>query len=149
MEEEKLFARIRKSSKYYGQNAIAKRQGNYPFPVKMRKRIPDEYVLVGGPGYEYRLSDVDLFALRNDELVCISEPEGPLMVQLKAIVKKSSPFFADNDAAAVDPYFGLPFPVSIDPQARHGLVVVGGPRPYSLEDVGLFVGDVKVSLNVD
>lgn len=149
MQEEKIYARIRKSSKYYWQKRKAVEQGEYPFRVTILENYGDEYVVKGGIGGQYRLSDVDLFVVRDDDFVCISEPEGPMMVQLKAIVQKSSPYFSDNQFAAENPSYGIPFPVCIDPDAEGRFVVVGGPRPYRLEDVALFVQNVKVSLNVN
>lgn len=149
MEKEQVFARLRKSSKYYYQKRFAKDRGEYPFRVTLRENYGDEYVVKGGPGGQYRLSDVDLFVVRDDDFVCISEPEGPMLVQLKAIVQKSSHYFSDNQLAAENPSYGIPFPVYIDPDAEGRFVVVGGPRPYRLEDVALFVQNVKVSLNVD
>lgn len=149
MQEEQIYARIRRSSKYYYQKRFAKDRGEYPFRVRLRENYGDEYVVAGGPGGEYRLCDVDLFVIRDDDFVCISEPEGPMLVQLKAIVQKSSRFFFDNQLAAENPSYGIPFPVCIDPDAEGRYVVVGGPRPYRLEDVALFVQNVPVSLNVD
>lgn len=149
MKEEQVFARLRKSSKYYYQKRFAKDRGEYPFRVTLRENYGDEYVVKGGPGGQYRLCDVDLFVIRDDDMVCISEPERPMMVQLKAIIQKNSPYFADNQFAAESPSYGIPFPVCIDPEAEDGFVVIGGPRPYRLEDVALFVQNVKVSLNVN
>lgn len=149
MQEEQIYARIRKSSKYYWQKRKAVERGEYPFRVTILENYGDEYVVKGGPGGQYRLCDVDLFAVRDGDLVCISEPEGPMMVQLKAIVQESSRYFSDNQLVAENPSYGIPFPVCIDPEADDGYVVVGGPRPYRLEDVALFVQNVKVSLNVN
>lgn len=53
---QKLMARIRKSSKYFGQGDEA-----VLFPVAITS--PKEYGVVGGPGGQYRLSDVDLFVV--------------------------------------------------------------------------------------
>ncbi len=53
---QKLLARIRPSSKYYG-------QGNEDalFPVVVT--YPTDYGIVGGPGGQYRHCDVDLFVV--------------------------------------------------------------------------------------
>ena len=56
---QRLLARIRASSKYFGQGA----EGSL-FPVAVQK---DEYAIVGGPGGKYRLVDVDLFAVFSDD----------------------------------------------------------------------------------
>jgi len=53
---QKLLARIRPSSKYYGQS-----QEGALFAVCIGPGT--EYTVVGGPGGQYRLSDVDLFAV--------------------------------------------------------------------------------------
>lgn len=53
---QKLLARIRPSSKYYGQSD----EGRL-FPVAITSS--KEYGVVGGPGGQYRLNDVDLFAV--------------------------------------------------------------------------------------
>lgn len=56
-----LYAEIKKTSKYYGQGTKGEK-----FPVFV---IPDPrgfdagYVVQGGPGGQYRLADVDLFAV--------------------------------------------------------------------------------------
>lgn len=52
---QKLFARIRPSSKYYGQGGE-----DFLFPVVITSS--PEYRVSGGPGGQYRLKDVDLFA---------------------------------------------------------------------------------------
>ena len=57
---QQLYAKIKRSSKYYYQNDMARREGNFPFPVTI-KAISDEYKVSGGPGGTYRLSDVNLF----------------------------------------------------------------------------------------
>lgn len=53
---QKLLARIRPSSKYYDQG-----DEGLLFPVAITS--PKEYGVVGGPGGQYRLSDVDLFVV--------------------------------------------------------------------------------------
>lgn len=55
MSKTQLYARIKKSSKYYGQT---------PDGLKFEVFIlhGGEYVVQGGPGGQYRLSDVNLFA---------------------------------------------------------------------------------------
>lgn len=53
---QKLLARIRPSSKYYGQGD----EGDM-FAVCIGSS--GDYVVLGGPGGQYRLSDVDLFAV--------------------------------------------------------------------------------------
>jgi hypothetical protein len=58
---QKLFARIRPSSKYYGQGGEVWGDGeDFLFPVVITSS--PEYRVSGGPGGQYRLKDVDLFA---------------------------------------------------------------------------------------
>ena len=54
---QRLLARIRPSSKYFGQGDEGK-----VFPVAVAPD-PVGYTVVGGPGGRYRLADVDLFAV--------------------------------------------------------------------------------------
>lgn len=56
---QRLLARIRPTSKYYGQG-----QEGTLFPVCIGPA--GEYCVVGGPGGQYRLKDVDLFAVFDD-----------------------------------------------------------------------------------
>lgn len=73
---QRLYAKIRKSSKYYDQNDLAKadpeRWGGFPFPVYIEVGDPDGYVVQGGPGGQYRLSDVDLYVAENGRAMKIS-----------------------------------------------------------------------------
>ncbi|MDF2461786.1 MAG: conserved hypothetical bacteriophage protein [Ramlibacter sp.] len=64
-----LAARIKKSSKYYGQGA-AERPADDGFPVFI-KSDPMGYVVQGGPGGQYRLADVELWALRGTQWILI------------------------------------------------------------------------------
>lgn len=57
---QRLMARIRPSSKYFGQGA----EGGL-FPVCIGPA--GEYRVLGGPGGQYRLADVDLFAIFEDD----------------------------------------------------------------------------------
>ena len=61
---QRLLARIRPSSKYFGQGD----EGSL-FPVAVASA--DEYAVVGGPGGKYRLRDVDLFAVFSDDVAPI------------------------------------------------------------------------------
>lgn len=58
-----LYAKIKRSSKYYSQNSYAKaepqRWGGFPFKVTIDPRYGD-YCVQGGPGGQYRLSDVNI-----------------------------------------------------------------------------------------
>lgn len=56
---QKLLARIRPTSKYFGQGG----EGQL-FPVVVAST--GEYGIIGGPGGQYRLSDVDLFVVFDD-----------------------------------------------------------------------------------
>jgi hypothetical protein len=53
---QKLLARIRTSSKYHGQS-----DAGALFPVVVASN--GEYAVIGGPGGQYRLRDVDLFVV--------------------------------------------------------------------------------------
>lgn len=57
---QKLLARIRPNSKYYGQG-----DAGDMFPVCIG--LSGDYVVLGGPGGQYRLCDVDLFAVFDGE----------------------------------------------------------------------------------
>ena len=56
---QQLFARIRPTSEYAHQ-----RSGNEPFPVRLMPAF-GAYPVQGGPGGQYRLSDVELFVVEN------------------------------------------------------------------------------------
>lgn len=56
---QRLLARIRPTSKYHGQG-----EEGVLFPVCIGPA--GEYCVVGGPGGQYRLADVDLFAVFDD-----------------------------------------------------------------------------------
>ncbi len=62
---QQIYAKIKKNSKYYMQNQYAKRDGEFPFPVQITG-LTDEYCVRGGPGGQYRLSDVNLFIVDNN-----------------------------------------------------------------------------------
>lgn len=57
---QQLYAKIKRSSKYYGQTGP-----NELFPVYVEARR-GEYVVQGGPGGQYRLADVNLFVVGED-----------------------------------------------------------------------------------
>lgn len=65
---QQLYAKIKKSSKYYNQNNWCIQQperfGAFPFAVRI---CPDfrDYCVQGGPGGQYRLADVNLFVIEN------------------------------------------------------------------------------------
>lgn len=67
---QQLYAKIKKSSKYSGQETYAIRDGVYPFPVEISKGT-DGYVVKGGPGGQYRLADVTLHVLVGDKQIRI------------------------------------------------------------------------------
>ncbi len=67
---QQLYAKIKKSSKYSGQESYAIRDGVYPFPVEIVNGA-DRYIVKGGPGGQYRLKDVSLFVLANDKHIRI------------------------------------------------------------------------------
>ncbi|MEA2115077.1 MAG: hypothetical protein U9P36_06810 [Thermodesulfobacteriota bacterium] len=59
---QQLYAKIKKSSKYFHQNEMARKNGEFPFAVEISNfDDPDLYFVQGGPGGQYRLTDVNLF----------------------------------------------------------------------------------------
>ena len=56
---QQLFAKIKKSSEYAHQRA-----GSDPFPVRLMPAF-GAYPVQGGPGGQYRLSDVELFVIED------------------------------------------------------------------------------------
>lgn len=66
-----LMARIRPSSKYHGQG-----EAGVLFPVCIGSA--GDYCVQGGPGGQYRLSDVDLFAVFDD-----TKPPAQITFELK------------------------------------------------------------------
>lgn len=68
----RLFARIRKSSKYAYQNRMAEEHGwGLPFAVSVEP-AEDGYVISGGPGGRYRKQDVILIVMVDGLEVAIS-----------------------------------------------------------------------------
>lgn len=61
---QRLLARIRPTSKYFGQS-----EEGQLFPVVVASR--GEYGVIGGPGGQYRQRDVDLFAVFADDVAPI------------------------------------------------------------------------------
>jgi hypothetical protein len=58
---QQLYAKIKRTSKYYGQT-----EPNQLFPVYVAAGPGyGEYIIQGGPGGQYRLSDVNLFVVCN------------------------------------------------------------------------------------
>lgn len=71
-----LYAKIKKSSKYYYQNKWAQNNppelgGGFPFPVEI-VFDPSGYSVKGGPGGQYRLSDVNFFVIEDGQELKIS-----------------------------------------------------------------------------
>lgn len=64
---QQLYAKIKRSSKYEYQNQLAI-EGEYglPFAVEIDSYKNDPYPVKGGPGGQYRLSDVNLFVKSDD-----------------------------------------------------------------------------------
>ncbi len=59
---QQIYAKIKKSSKYYYQNKTAIENG-MGFPFKVHIHISTDYPVWGGPGSYYRLSDVNLYVI--------------------------------------------------------------------------------------
>lgn len=72
---QQLYAKIKKSSKYYSQNSFAQKEperwGGFPFAVRIEGNCGD-YKVQGGPGGQYRLSDVNLYVIDDGEEIRIS-----------------------------------------------------------------------------
>lgn len=64
---QQLFACIKKSSKYYGQG-----EPGALFPVHILATRGEDYPVQGGPGGQYRLSDVNLYAVADGAKLRIS-----------------------------------------------------------------------------
>lgn len=65
---QQLFAKIKRSSKYYNQNECAKeapQQWGWPFRVTIVADEPSAYKVKGGPGGQYRLEDVNLYVVED------------------------------------------------------------------------------------
>lgn len=67
-----LAARIKKSSKYYGQGG-PDRDDDEGFPVCIGNDVGG-YVVQGGPGGQYRLADVELWALTPSAVWVLIKP---------------------------------------------------------------------------
>jgi hypothetical protein len=61
----KLYAKIKRTSKYFCQNEWAKRRGELPFPVQIVPHPQEDYWVQGDPVGWYRLSDVNLYLIEN------------------------------------------------------------------------------------
>lgn len=62
---QQIYAKIKRSSKYYGQT-----EPNQPFPVHIVAKTNEshdgsDYIVKGGPGGQYRLADVSLFIIQS------------------------------------------------------------------------------------
>ncbi|WP_374347705.1 hypothetical protein [Chitinimonas sp.] len=71
---QQLYAKIKRSSKYFHQNAHAQANPDrwgWPFKVHIDPRFGD-YAVQGGPGEQYRLADVNLFVIESGEVLRIS-----------------------------------------------------------------------------
>lgn len=55
---QQIFAKIKKSSKYFGQG-----EPGALFPVYIDPTTKWEYCVVGGPGGQYRLADVNFYVV--------------------------------------------------------------------------------------
>lgn len=59
---QQIYAKIKRSSKYYGQT-----ERGELFKVHIAPQGGWEYVVKGGPGGQYRLSDVNLFVVEDGQ----------------------------------------------------------------------------------
>jgi hypothetical protein len=64
---QQLYAKVKKSSKYFYQNAEAQRDPLYglPFRVLIDPCCDDDFCAKGGPGGQYRLADIDLYVVED------------------------------------------------------------------------------------
>ena len=60
---QQIYAKVKKSSKYFWQNELAKQQGTFPFPVTIDAKTTEAYKVKGGPGEQYWLSDLNLYVI--------------------------------------------------------------------------------------
>jgi hypothetical protein len=67
---QQLYAKIKKSSKYYNQNNWAKENGEFPFPVEIHGHALG--YCVHGNGNQYRLRDVSLFVIEDGTEIKLS-----------------------------------------------------------------------------
>ncbi|WP_218168464.1 hypothetical protein [Pseudomonas reactans] len=66
---QQLYAEIKKSSKYAHQANLARSRGEYPFPVRVVDDRGGLYCVAGGPGGQYRLTDVNLYVIEGGKKV--------------------------------------------------------------------------------
>jgi hypothetical protein len=66
----KLYATIRKESKYYHQQNF-KEKKPVPFPVSLEIEVDPEWPVKGGVGGNYTLHDVELWWMSNEGLLLI------------------------------------------------------------------------------
>lgn len=64
---QQLYAKIKRTSKYYGQG-----EKGALFPVFVKAGYPEGYMVQGGPGGQYRLSDVNLYVVEEGREMRIS-----------------------------------------------------------------------------
>ncbi len=64
---QQLYAKIKRSSKYYGQG-----EKGALFEVFVEAGYPEAYLVQGGPGGQYRLADVNLYIVDEGREVRIS-----------------------------------------------------------------------------
>lgn len=71
---QQLYAKIKKSSKYFNQNSFAQAEPErwgWPFRVHI-VAAPGDYCVQGGPGGQYRLDDVNLYIIEDGREMRIS-----------------------------------------------------------------------------
>lgn len=67
-QRQQLYAKVKESSKYYGQNTIAQNdpeRWGWPFAVRIVGSNHQGCLVQGGPGGQYPLGDVDLFVVED------------------------------------------------------------------------------------
>ena len=60
---QQIYAKIKRNSKYFYQNEMAKRDCKLSFQVAVKDVGRDGYCIMGGPGKYYRLANLNLFVI--------------------------------------------------------------------------------------
>ena len=68
---QQLYAEIKRTSKYAHQADMQRQLGAYPFPVKIVCDFGG-YVVMGGVGGRYRLTDVDIYVIEGEQRILIN-----------------------------------------------------------------------------
>jgi hypothetical protein len=75
--EMKIYATIRKQSKYYYSQQKFEGKKPVPFPVRLEFKEDPRWPVKGGVGGQYTLYDVELYVARDGELLVIPMHKNP------------------------------------------------------------------------